>query len=106
LIGIILGIVPLILWSLILILLLGIWMFLSAIMLLNRVRKGKSAVPEGFYSRFAIAIISLILVIAIFFVPGAILKLFMIIAGVVIILLGCALISASFKLKKRSQENL
>jgi len=103
-IGIIFGIVPLILWSLILILFLGTWMFLSAIMLLNRVRKGRSAVPEGFYSRLAIAVISLFLVISIFFAPGAILKLFLIIAGIVIILIGFVMISVSIKLKRRSQE--
>ena len=80
-------------------------MLLSAIMLLNRVRKGKSAVPEGFYSRLAIAVISLILVVAMFFAPVAILKIFMIIAGVIIILIGSILISATLKLRGRSKKH-
>lgn len=105
LIGIILVILPIVFWTLLLLAILCIWMFASSIMLLNRVRKGRSAVPEGFYSRFAIAVISLILVITMFIIPAAVLKLFMIIAGIVIILVGCAIISATFKLKKRSQQS-
>lgn len=104
LVAIILWAFPILFWSLILLLILGVWMLLSAIMLLNRVRKGKSAVPEGFYSRLAIAVISLILVVAMFFAPVAILKIFMIIAGVIIILIGCILISATLKLRGRSKK--
>jgi len=102
LVGIILGFFPMNVWNLILIVVLGTWMLASAIMLLNRVRKGKSAIPEGFYSRFAIAVISLSLVIVIFYVPAAILALFMIIAGLIIILLGCTMISAAYRLKQVS----
>lgn len=72
-------------------------------MLLNRVRKGKSAVMEGFYSRFAIAVISLVLALGIFIIPVKVLTLFMMIVGVIIILIGCTLIVTSLKLKERSQ---
>lgn len=103
LVGIVLSTFPIILWSIILLTVLCIWMLSSAIMLLNRVRKGKSAVIEGFYSRFAIAVISLILALGNFIIPVEILWLFMMIVGVIIILIGCTLTVTSLKLKERSQ---
>lgn len=106
LIGIILHAFPIIIWSLILISILGIWMFFSAAYLLNRVRKGKSAVPEGFYSRLAIAVISLILFIAIFYAPAAIIELLMIIAGVIIMLIGFILVTTTFSLEERTESHL
>ena len=103
LLGIVLSAFPIILWSIILLSVLCIWMLSSEIMLLNRVRKGKSAVMEGFYSRFAIAVISLVLALGIFIIPVKVLTLFMMIVGVIIILIGCTLIVTSLKLKERSQ---
>lgn len=100
--GCILGYIPLIFWSLLLISILGAWMFFSAALLFNRIRKGKSAVPEGFYSRLAIAIISLILFITIFYAPAIILELLFIILGIIIMLAGCVLITTTVKLKNRS----
>lgn len=101
-VGIILGIIPILLWSLILISILGLWMLLSALLLLNRVRKGKDAVPEGFYSRFVIAIISLSLGIIMFYAPALILELLLIIAGIIIILAGCLIITTTLHMKRRS----
>lgn len=100
LIGIILAMVPQIFWDLLLITILGAWMLASALMLLNRAVGGKSAIPEGFYSRLAIAVISLILGITMIYAPATILKLFMMIVGVIIILAGGVLISSSYNLKQ------
>jgi hypothetical protein len=103
LIGIVLSAFPIMIWNVILLSVLCIWMLSSAILLLNRIRKGKSAVIEGFYSRFAIAVVSLFLAIGVFIIPGAILTLFMMISGVLIILIGCTLIGTTLKLRSRSQ---
>ncbi|WP_440951319.1 hypothetical protein [Methanosphaerula subterraneus] len=101
-VGLILSVFPIMIWNIILLSVLCIWMLSSALMLLNRVRKGKSAVLEGFYSRFVIAVISLFLAVGIFVIPDAILTLFMMISGVIIILVGCTLIGTTLKLKGRS----
>ncbi|MBN1165596.1 MAG: hypothetical protein JXA44_00535 [Methanospirillaceae archaeon] len=102
-VGIILVYIPVIFWSLLLLVMLSFWMLSSAFILLNRARKGRSAIPEGFYSRLAIALISIIVVLIPLLIPGMMLHLFMLIMGVIIILLGCALISASYNLKQRSK---
>ncbi len=102
-VGIILVCIPVIFWSILLLVILSIWMISSAFILLNRARKGRSAIPEGFYSRLVIALLSIIVVLIPFIIPGMMLHLFMMILGVIIILLGCALISASYNLKQRSK---
>jgi hypothetical protein len=101
-VGIVLAVFPLMIWNIVLLSVLCIWMLASALMLLNRVRKGRSAVPEGFYSRFAIALISLFLAIGIFITPAEVLTLFLMILGVIIILIGCTLIGTTFKLWGRA----
>jgi len=105
LIGVILGMLPMIFWSLILIFILGFWMLLSAVMLLNRVRKGKSAVPEGFYSRLVIAVVSLIFFVTLIYAPDVILEIFMLIIGLILILIGCTLITATVQLRDRSAQH-
>jgi hypothetical protein len=78
---------------------LTVWMVASAVMLLFRVAKGKSAVPEGFYSRMAIGIISLVLTILLQVCPAGILVLFVEILGTITVLLGITLCINGLRLR-------
>lgn len=82
---------PLALWVIFILVILAAWMIASAVMLLLRVAKGRHAVPEGFYSRMAIGLISLVLAIQLFISPDGILLLLMEILGAVTLLLGITL---------------
>jgi uncharacterized membrane protein HdeD (DUF308 family) len=101
--GIIAFLLPINLWIIVILGILGLWMFASAVMLLWRARKGRAAIPEGFFSRVIIAIVSLILVVLIFVNPKGILQLLMIIVGVVALLLGLMLLVNGIRLRKRMQ---
>lgn len=92
---------PVDLWILVILGVLVVWMFTSAVMLLWRARKGRSAIPEGFISRVVIAIVSLVIAVFIFINPKDILKLLMVITGVVALLLGLMLLVNGIRLKKR-----
>ena len=61
---------PLTIWIMGLLGILALWMLATAIVLLGRARKGRSAIPEGFVSRIVIAILSLCLVGLIFTYPN------------------------------------
>jgi uncharacterized membrane protein HdeD (DUF308 family) len=101
--GIIAFLLPLNLWIVVILGILGLWMFASVVMLLWRARKGRAAIPEGFFSRVTIAWVSLILVVLIFVNPTGILQLLMIIVGVVALLLGLMLLVNGTRLMKRMQ---
>lgn len=58
--GIIAFYLPLTLWIVVILGILALWMFASAIILLARARKGRAAIPEDFTSRILIAILSLL----------------------------------------------
>lgn len=102
--GVLLWFFPPVIWNLIILGILALWMFASAVMLLNRARKGKMFVPEGFYSRIAIACISLILGVLIFIHPSAILNMFFRILGVIIVLVGGTVILATLDMRSRPHE--
>jgi uncharacterized membrane protein HdeD (DUF308 family) len=74
-------------------------MIASAGMLLVRVMKGRQAVPEGFYSRMAIGILSLGAAILLFFNPFGILLILMEILGAVTLLLGVTLCINGLRLR-------
>ncbi|WOF16771.1 hypothetical protein F1737_08745 [Methanoplanus sp. FWC-SCC4] len=86
--GIIAYYLPIIWWVVILTGVLALWMLASAFMLLRRVKKGRSAVPEGFVSRMLIGILSLCLSVGILLTPVGLLKIFMVILGSIVILIG------------------
>jgi uncharacterized membrane protein HdeD (DUF308 family) len=98
--GIIAGILPLSVWVIFLLAILALWMIASALMLLGRVVKGRHAVPEGFYSRLVIGIISLILAILLFINPADILALLVVILGTVTLLTGLTLVITGLRLRK------
>jgi uncharacterized membrane protein HdeD (DUF308 family) len=89
--GIFAFVLPLVLWILVILAVLALWMIASAVLLLRRVVKGRNAVPEGFYSRMAIGIISLVSAILLVISPADILILLIVILGAVTVLLGIAI---------------
>ena len=92
---------PLELWIGVVIGILGLWMFASAIYLLVRARKGRKAIPEGFTSRITIAILSLVLVYLILDDPWGLLQLILMTVGIIAILLGLAVAVNGFRLRNR-----
>ena len=90
---------PLALWVIFILVILAAWMIASAVMLLLRVAKGRHAVPEGFYSRLAIGIVSLLLAIHLFLSPAGVLLLLMEILGAVTLLLGITLCINGLRLR-------
>ncbi|MBP2132691.1 uncharacterized membrane protein HdeD (DUF308 family) [Methanomicrobium sp. W14] len=103
--GVIASFLTLKLWIFILTVVLSIWMFASAVFLLWRVRKGRSAVPEGFYSRMVIGIFSLVLVISVFYVPGSIISILMMTVGLIVTLIGIVLTVNGLHLKYIMKKN-
>ncbi len=91
---------PLTLWIVGLLGILAVWMLATAIVLLGRARKGRSAIPEGFVSRIVIAILSLCIVGLIFTYPIEIVGLLMIVLGVIGLLLGIMLFVNGVRLKR------
>ncbi len=92
------------LWVLVLTLILSIWMFASAILLLKRVRKGRKAVPEGFMSRLVIGVLSLVIVVMAYLMPVSVIGIFIIIMGALIILIGIVLLVNGLRLRGIMKE--
>lgn len=88
-------------WVLAVLSVLAFWMFASAVVLLARARKGRAAIPEGFVSRVAIAIVSLVLAAFIFVNPAGILQFLMEVLGVLAFLAGLMLFVNGFRLRER-----
>lgn len=99
--GIIAFYLPLDLWMVVILGILAVWMFASAIILLARATKGRAAIPEGFSSRLIIAILSMVLGVLIFLNPRGILQVLMIIVGVIAFLLGLMLLVNGIRLRQR-----
>ncbi|MFA4860699.1 hypothetical protein [Methanoregula sp.] len=97
--GILAFLLPMDYWMTGILAVLTVWMLASASMLLFRVTKGKSAVPEGFYSRLATGIISLILTILLHISPAGVFVLLMEVLGAITILLGVTLCVNGMRLR-------
>jgi uncharacterized membrane protein HdeD (DUF308 family) len=82
-----------------------VWMLASAVILLGRARKGRTAIPEGFISRVVIAIISLCLAVLMFIYPIGFVALLMLIGGIVVLLIGVTLLLNGIRLKRRMEVN-
>lgn len=78
---------------------LSLWMFSSAILLLGRARKGRSAIPEGFVSRVLIGILSVILVLMALFAPDSLVTILSMILGFIIILIGILIMVNGLRLR-------
>lgn len=97
--GIIAFYLPIELWVIALTTVLAVWMFASAVLLLRRVKKGRSAVPEGFVSRLIIGVLSLLFVITAYFTPVSLVTIFTFIAGMLVILIGIMLTINGLRLR-------
>jgi len=91
---------PLYLWILFVLGILALWMIASAVMLLFRVAKGRHAVPEGFYSRMAIGILSLGAAVTLMVSPAGILAILLLVLGAITILLGTTLCINGLRLRR------
>jgi uncharacterized membrane protein HdeD (DUF308 family) len=98
--GICAFLLPFGLWVIVVLVLLTVWMTASAIMLLLRVLKGRSAVPEGFYSRMATGIVSLVMAYLLLVSPKDVLALLMTILGVITFLAGLTLSINGMRLRQ------
>ncbi len=101
--GIIAFYVPLSVWIALIMGTLALWMFASAMILLWRARGGRTAIPEGFSSRIAIALVSLLLVVLIFLNPVGILVLLVSIVGWIAFFPGLVLFVNGLRLRRRMQ---
>lgn len=99
--GIISFSLPLPLWIGVVLGILTLWMFASAIILLARARKGRAAIPEGFCSRLVVAFLSLVLVVLILQDPWGLLQLIVMTVGVIATLLGLMLLVNGVRLRNR-----
>jgi uncharacterized membrane protein HdeD (DUF308 family) len=102
--GIFAYILPLVVWVLFILAILALWMIASAGMLLMRVAKGRHAVPEGFFSRMAVGIISLVLAILLFMSPAGILGLLVSLLGTITVLLGIMLCINGLRLRTAMRQ--
>jgi uncharacterized membrane protein HdeD (DUF308 family) len=93
--------IPIVVWLALLLGILALWMIASAVVLLARARKGRGAIPEGFFSRVIIAIVSLILAGLIIVDPMSVVALLMVILGFVALALGIMLVVNGLRLRKR-----
>ena len=103
--GIFSFILPLALWVIGVLALLAAWMIASAVLLLRRVAKGHNAVPEGFYSRMTIGIVSLGAAVLLLISPADILLLLIFILGAVTILLGITVCINGLRLRAWMKQN-
>ncbi len=83
---------------------LAVWTFASAWLSLKRVFKGKKAVPEGFYLRLVVGILSLIVAFMTLIAPEAIIGILMYILAGIAILFGIYLLTVGLALRKRMRD--
>lgn len=102
--GIFAFLLPLNYWVAVTLGILAAWMMASSGMLLFRVAKGRHAVPEGFYSRMAIGLISLALTVLLLTSPAGVLVLLVGILGMITILLGITLGINGMRLRARMRQ--
>jgi hypothetical protein len=103
--GILAFFVPLYAWVNGLLAVVFVWMMASAVILLARARKGRTAIPEGFLSRVVIAILSLCLAVLIFIFPIGFVAVLMVIGGFVVLFLGITLFVNGIRLRGRMVGN-
>jgi uncharacterized membrane protein HdeD (DUF308 family) len=100
-IGVISFELPLEVWSVILLAILGLWAFSSAIVSVRDLISGRPGVPGGFYQRLILGILSLLLAVLILVEPVAVVAILVEILGLIALLGGILLIVDGVKLRKR-----
>lgn len=86
-----LGLAMFVIWEffvLLVLLVLAVWFFASALFSLKRSIKGRAATPEGFWRRLAMGVLSLGLGILTLVAPKSLMNLLIIVLGVLVILIG------------------
>jgi uncharacterized membrane protein HdeD (DUF308 family) len=86
--------------SLIVLIVLAIWAFVSAAISLRRAMGGKKGTPEGFYKRLGMGFFSLALGILIFFAPTFIAQVLILVLGLLAVVIGISLIINGYGLRK------
>ena len=97
--GIIAGFLPELLWSLVILMVLGVWSCASAVILLARVFKGRTAVPEGFFSRMIIGGCSLLFALLLLVAPKAGVIILTGLLGIIASLAGLVLVINGLRLR-------
>jgi uncharacterized membrane protein HdeD (DUF308 family) len=92
------------LWGAVILAILSLWGFGSAIMALRRISHGKKAVPDGFFKWLAIGVLSFLLTGLIVFLPYQSVALLMILLGIIAVLLGITLVVNGFRLRQLMKE--
>jgi uncharacterized membrane protein HdeD (DUF308 family) len=100
-IGIISFELPLEVWSVILLAILGLWAFSSAIVSVRDLIAGRPGVPGGFYQRLILGILSLVLALLILVEPVAVVAILVVVLGLIALLGGVVLMVDGVKLRKR-----
>ena len=88
------------LWGTVILAILSVWGFGSAIVALLRVSHGRKAVPDGFFKWLSVGVLSLLLTALIIFLPDQSVVLLMILLGSIAILLGLTLIVNGIRLRQ------
>lgn len=83
---------------------LAIWTFASAWLSMKRVFRGKNAVPEGFWLRLSVGLLSLAVAFMTFIAPEAIIAILMYILAGIAILFGIYLVAEGMALRKRMMD--
>jgi uncharacterized membrane protein HdeD (DUF308 family) len=94
-------------WALVILVILAVWGFASAIasfLDVHRARKGFLSLPEGLYYRLALGIISLVLGILIFLAPLQVVLILTRVLGVIAMVLGITLIVNGARLRERMRS--
>lgn len=104
LLGIVTIFLPLDLFIQVLLLVLSLWAFGSALMAFSMVARGRDAVPEGFFRRIMLGILSFMLAVSILLVPDAMLALLMEVFGILIFLTGSVLVAGGLRLRVKMVE--
>lgn len=99
--GIVLFYLPLDVWSMIILGILGVWAFASAVLSLRDLISRRPGVPGGFYERLALGVLSLVLAALIFLEPVWVVAILVIILGFIAFLLGIVLVLNGVRLRKR-----
>jgi hypothetical protein len=91
---------PTIIWGIVVLVVLSVWAFSSAVLSLILVAKFRTALPEGFARRLCLGILSLAFAIMIFVMPEAVVLILMVILGYIAILLGLVLVVNAMRLRQ------
>lgn len=98
--GVVSWFLPTIVWGLVVLVVLSVWAFASAVLSLILIAKFRRTLPEGFTRRLCLGILSLAFAIMIFMMPQAVVLILMELLGYIAILLGLVLVVNGMRLRQ------